>query len=272
MKNYKALITTEKQLQAEFNKPVVEITQSEINKYLEKIKSKYTYTTLRTKVALINILFKQSGNDAFVELKKEDMTSNEKGIITKKDLLNVIEMLDNEQDKFILMALFNGIAGKQAQDLLNLKRTDIDFKNKTINLPDRVIKMDDYFCEITKKAIEQKKYTLISLDFSKGTVIETYELANSPYIVKVRPYKRNNMGMDVLSYGGFRTRFGTICKFLDLDVTISSLEKSGIINRMIEENAGDTVRDIEKWLKNNKIKMERFLAFRLYKNAKDMLQ
>lgn len=271
MKNYKALITTEKQLQAEFKKPVVEITQSEIDGYLEKIKSKYTYTTIRTKVALINILFKQAGNNAFVELKKEDMASNEKGIITKKELLDVIDLLDNEQDKFILMALFNGIAGKQAQDLLNLKRTDIDFENKTINLPDRVIHMDDYFCEITRSAIEQKTYSLISLDFSKGTVIETYELAKSPYIVKVRPYRRNNMGMDAMSYNGFRTRFGTICKLLDLDVTISSLEKSGIVNRMIEENAGETVRDIENWLKKNKLKIERFLAFRLYKKTKDML-
>lgn len=271
MKNYKALETTERLLQAEFKKSVVEITQTEIDKYVEKIKSKYTYTTLRTKIALINLLFKQSGNDAFVELKKENMTSNEKGIITKKELLDVIDLLDNEQDKFILMALFNGIAGKQAQDLLNLKSTDIDFKNKTINLPDRIVEMDDQFCEITKKAIEQKKYTVISFDFSCGTVIETYKFANSPYIIKVRPYKRNNMGVDTLSYAGLRARFGTICKFLDLDVTISSLEKSGIINRMIEENAGETVRDIENWLKKNKLKMERFLAFRLYKKTKNML-
>ncbi|MGL5715325.1 MAG: hypothetical protein ACRCX2_20070 [Paraclostridium sp.] len=271
MKNYKAIKTMEKQLQAEFKKPVVEITQKEIDELAKNMLNKHTYTTLRTKVSIINMLFKSIDSKVSLKLNNEAIQSNEKGVICKKDLMGMIELLDNAQDQFILMALFYGINGKQASDLLNLKISDIDFEKNTITLPEKTIHMNTEFARIAKDAIKQEDYIIVSLDMAGGAVVETYKLPKSPYMVKVRPYKKNNMGMDVISYNGFRTRFGTLCKFLDLDVTISSLEKSGIIDKMIEENIGGTVREIEDWLKKNNLKMERFLAFRLYKKQKDML-
>ena len=213
---------------------------------------------------------KQKGSDVYVEFTMEGLESVEKSIITEKELLEVINMLDNAQDRFLLMAIFRGIAGKQAKDIINLKSTDIDFKNNIISLPEKTIVMDAVLAKLAKDAIDEKEYTVISSDFMGK--IETYEVnEKSNYLIKVRPYKKNNNGMDAMSYNGFRTRFGSICKFLDLDVTISSLEKSGVISRMIKEDAGNTVREIEDWLKKNSIKMERFLAFRLYKQQKAMI-
>ena len=52
-----------------------------------------------------------------------------------------IKGLQNPQDKFIIWALFKGICGTKAVDLLNLKVEDIDFNENTIKYNGKIIIM-----------------------------------------------------------------------------------------------------------------------------------
>ena len=53
-----------------------------------------------------------------------------KGICTKKTVMEITDELVNAQDKFIILALFNGIMGEDMIELRELKVKDIDFKKK----------------------------------------------------------------------------------------------------------------------------------------------
>lgn len=267
MNQNKALATTEKLLQDYFKKPVVDITKDELESYLEMIKEDYTYSTFRTKVVLINGLMKSIGSTVKVNVRSGDATFTEKGIVTKKDIESAMNMLDNAQDKFILLAVYNGILGKQASELLNLKRSDIDLNNSAINTGVKTVMMDGEFKTITKDAMEQVYYSVLSIEGNySGVANEIYELADdSEYVVKVRPTKRNNLGRNAMSYNGFRTRFADICAYTGLDVTLVSLEKSGYLNRLKNDGISMEINSVSNWIKNNGLKVDKYLLLRLYK-------
>ena len=88
---------------------------------------------------------------------------NIKGYISREELMEAVETLTNPQDRFILMAIYNGIAGKNnMSDLLGLKVKDVDFENHTITIGDRVVNMDSDFEKVTLDTIEENTYYLES--------------------------------------------------------------------------------------------------------------
>ena len=63
--------------------------------------------------------------------------------------------MDKTLDKFILIAIYNGIAGKSKMlELFNLKKKAVDFKNHVIKLDDRKVPMDKDFEEIARQTVE----------------------------------------------------------------------------------------------------------------------
>lgn len=126
-----------------------------------------------------------------------------KDIITKKELEEIINKLENEIDKFIIVGFYYGLNGSSnyKEQLLNLKADCVDFEKETINLPDgRVIKMDELLKRVTKEAIEQKIYIKMG---NQGRTNEDYLLnASSPYIIKSKPTKLNNNGLMPLKKAG----------------------------------------------------------------------
>ena len=56
-------------------------------------------------------------------------------IILYDDFMNIINTrIANEQDRYIFMCMFEGIQGKDFEEIVNLKMTDIDEKNNTVRL------------------------------------------------------------------------------------------------------------------------------------------
>lgn len=69
-----------------------------------------------------------------------------KGYVSERELREGLIKLDNALDKFILMAIYNGIVGKSGMsDLINLKKKDVDFKNHFIKVDKWQVPMDKNF-------------------------------------------------------------------------------------------------------------------------------
>lgn len=191
---------------------------------------------------------------------------NIKGYISREELMEAVETLTNPQDRFILMAIYNGIAGKNnMSDLLGLKVKDVDFENHTITIGDRVVNMDSDFEKVTLDTIEENTYYLES--DSKHTNKDVEFNPESPYVIKVRPMASNLWGIQQLKYNGFRAKFKSIKTKCDIDISPSELETSGIINELLSQRKDWTVADIQFTLK---IKNTPFNAFRLYSIMKEI--
>ncbi len=138
-----------------------------------------------------------------------------KDIITKKELEEIMNKLENGIDKFILAGFYYGLNGSSnyKEQLLNLKVDCVDFEKEVINLPDgRVVKMDKLLKQVTKEAIEQKIYIKMG---SQGRTNEDYLLnTSSPYIIKPKPTKLNNNGILSLGVGGIKQRIFTISNYI----------------------------------------------------------
>ena len=190
-------------------------------------------------------------------------------LITKKELEELVNKLDNGIDKFILLGFYYGLNGSASykEQLLNLEVDSVDFENKKINLPDsREVLMDALLEKVCKEAINQKIYVKLG---NKGGTNEDYLLnPDSKYVIKVKPIASNLWGIQPLKYTGFRTKYANIRKKCDLEVNPSELETSGLINELLAERKDWTVADIQFALK---IRNTPFNAFRLYSIMKEIL-
>ena len=189
-----------------------------------------------------------------------------KGYVSERELREGLIKLDNALDKFILMAIYNRIVGKSGMsDLINLKKKDVDFKNHFIKVGKWQVPMDKNFEKITKEAIEQEYYYL---EVNSSYVAEGYNLNNdSEYVLRTRPKSRNKNGTAPLNYDGLRNKVRGLCAKAGLELNVSQLETSGIINKMLKKKSDWTVLDVELWLRINNIKVN---AYRIYTIIKDI--
>ena len=189
-----------------------------------------------------------------------------KGYVSEQELRERLIKLDNALDKFVLMAIYNGIVGKsKMSELTNLKKKAVDFENHVIKLADREVPMDKEFEEITRQAIEQKVYyPEVNSKFAK----EEYELnPASEYVLRVRANVLNKNGTAPVSYDALRSKVRNLSSRIGLELSASQLETSGIINKMLKEKSDWTVLDVECWLRMNNIKVN---AYRIYTIIKDI--
>ena len=189
-----------------------------------------------------------------------------KGYVSERELRERLIKLDNALDKFVLMAIYNGIVGKsKMSELTNLNKKAVDFENHVIKLADREVPMDKEFEEITRQAIEQKVYyPEVNSKFAK----EEYELnPASEYVLRVRANVLNKNGTAPVSYDALRSKVRNLSARIGLELSASQLETSGIINKMLKEKSDWTVLDVECWLRMNNIKVN---AYRIYTIIKDI--
>lgn len=183
-----------------------------------------------------------------------------KEYITRKELSEIANKLENYQDKFILFAIYHGITGfSELSELRELKVSDIDFKKKIIKVGNRVVEMDNEFCIIAKRAIEQKTYYIET--FNNHTNSEMKLNTDSVYVVRGKQMASNNWGTEAMKYSGLRSRFKLIREITGLTCSPSELETSGVVNRLLEVKKNWTSREIDHYLANLNL---RYSAFRIY--------
>ena len=170
----------------------------------------------------------------------------------------MVNKLENNTDKAILLLARNGIGIEyEAQDLINLRVKDIDFKHNMIY--DK--KIDDYTMYITKLAMNEKEYVTIG-NYDK---IIIYNM-NSEYLFKTRPTKSTLDGMLPLKPSGFRGRMQKIKAELEDDnIILSNLIMSYIVDKVIEYQ-----NEIGKELTQNELKYFLNTNFGFTKNAYDV--
>lgn len=188
--------------------------------------------------------------------------------ITLDKLKEVTMNLDNAQDKFILFSIYNGIAGgRDMEELLNLKVSDIDLENNVIHLKDRDVEFDEHFKKIIEDTINQKIYFVENKHGNRVTMEEYTLNSESLYVIKTRPNARNLNGLEKMKYAGFRTRYYAIQGKCGIDITPSELETAGVINNYFLNEDEYTVLDIEYILRANGIKAN---SYNMYKKIKEV--
>jgi integrase len=99
---------------------------------------------------------------------------------TKEELLGYMSNVYDISNKFIMYAIFCGL---DKDELINLKKTDLNEKEKTIALyTGEIIPVDDLFIELMKKTIDSQYYNPDGELTSKR--YDLYEYANSPYVLR----------------------------------------------------------------------------------------
>lgn len=251
---------------AEFGHSVVNSKQELVN-YCNKYWFKdVTINTCRGYLQYINMYLADKKIDCKLNVMDFTVRETKAGLLSKKEIMSYIDILDNEQDKFIVYALFKGIAGKEVEELRTLKTKQVDFKNKKIILSNREVEMDGVMVELVAGAIKQDVYELIK--FSDGASVQSFNFnMSSEYIIKNRPTKTNNMGTDVMKYDAFRKRLKTISQYLDNNITPDILLKSGYAYMVYEKYGKDaTYSMVEQLIKEKSMKASIRNVINAYKN------
>ena len=77
-----------------------------------------------------------------------------------KDL--IMRRIINDQDRFVFFCLFEGIKGKDYQDIINMEFSDIDEVEKTVLIKDKKIKVPQGFINIARDADKQEDYETLT--------------------------------------------------------------------------------------------------------------
>ena len=190
-------------------------------------------------------------------------------MITKKELKILLSNLENAVDRFIVAGFYYGLncSSDNREGLLNLKVDCVDFENSTIKLSNGyLVKMDSLLKKITSEAINQKIYIKLG---NVGNSSEDYSFNESnEYIVKSKPNKRNNYGLEPLTNEGLKTRIRSISEFLGMGSTLNAsyLKQSGIYNMLKEENRVWRTCDAERFLKENNTSLRRNMLIQMLKD------
>lgn len=103
----------------------------------------------------------------------------QKKYVSRETILEWGSRLPNIADTFILLALYEGIRGKQYEELLNIKLKDFDKKNNILHTARRDIKVTPYLIELAEKTDKELEYTSISSER-----IRVYQLKGEDNIIK----------------------------------------------------------------------------------------
>ena len=251
-----------------FGKDVVisDLTRSQLHEFIQNVWVKEkTYATANGYIAYINNVLKKEKNINTFASAEFVIKQTIDNLITKEKLDALVNELENPQDQFILYALFNGIYGKRAEEIRSLRVDQVDLKNQTITMENRVVKMDKDFTEITASAIEQNSYYLTH--FSNGARVEQAEFNMScKYVIKQRRIEKNNDGLDIITYDGFRARLKKLSKVLGFNVTCDSLVKSGYAHKVHESGMKVTYENLDKFKKENKMVTSVVTLYKTYHN------
>jgi hypothetical protein len=140
----------------------------------------------------------------------------------------LIDNLDNDQDKAILVLLFNGIKGEKFIELRELSYNDINWDTGEVFIKSRnesIVLFDEKDLNVLEKAYTQKTYYSISDE----DLYSEHELIDSEYILKNIVSKRISEPRQV-SMAVLYSRLGTIKEYFELGyLTPNALVQSGQI-------------------------------------------
>lgn len=203
---------------------------------------------------------------------------------TDKQLRRYEDRCENYQDAVIIRLLFMGVGGKQMSEIRNLKKSDVDRKNKRLKLTntlkadkqglpikstERWLDIDDRTMELIDGAITQKTYVKKNGDLKQtetNNIRPFTDLISNEYVVRASITKTENWNVPVDKYVIYR-RIQTIAESLGInDMTAKFIQRSGMVYHANEL----TKDDGELSLDDLKIVADRF-NMKSYHNLKGFL-
>lgn len=182
------------------------------------------------------------GMNHFVEITDDEIFEcvNKYGlnssIITKEELDNILFQIPSSRDKFVLLALFEGIKGINLDDIVNMKLNDINRSDNTVNLESgKKKKISNQLIQYAIESADEKCYDSIS-----G---RTYKYEERPgYPVKVVRRNGTKSAGDVITKV-IRGEFDVIG--VPRYVTFNSIYTSGLIHQINQFADQDNVSAAE---------------------------
>ena len=256
----------EKSLLEHFNRSIDSLGREELFNYISKnYVVGYTYGTVTTRLGILNATLAMNGNENSFSVTEFGVNIKCENVITKKEVIEFVASLENSQDAFIVYALFNGIYGNQAEDLLHLTSNDIDLEKNVIRLEDREVPMDDIMIKLAKDALKERVYYVIDTGSKIWRTTEFYFNMQSPYLLKVRPSTKNNNGLNRMSYNGFRTRMKSILDYLGSNLSVTDIVTSGYAHRINNDVKKISKYTVSAWLKENNVKCSDYKLSKIIK-------
>ncbi|EQK40103.1 hypothetical protein C672_3470 [[Clostridium] bifermentans ATCC 638] len=274
-----------KNFMLENDKNFDEINKHDVINLAKRLKSR-SYSYLNIQIDSLNYILKHANReDLYLHVNgihksynrenkefdiKENIIDTSDRYYTREEIQGVCKKLINPVDKFIIYGLFCGINGKERAELLNLKKDQVNFENNTILLSDRIVYIDEYMGTVLKSTLDEscgKIYFKHLDDTVEGSTSDSFELNfKSPYVIKTKPYSKNNYGIQPMKLAGFNQRIKTLNIYLqDFKLVPRDIVRSGIIDRMYRiKKEGWTQGQVEEFLKQNNIRSQAFELKRIF--------
>jgi site-specific recombinase XerD len=177
----------------------------------------------------INPLDSLSGRDYFKRL----VNTSAQTLFTYDEVFEVVDRLRNDQDRAVVVALFEGINGKKFSELLNLKKRDIPEDGNVLILIDedgstREIIITDRLKNILSRAADEKEYFKKNGDVSeKIRNTDVLKLVDSPFVIR---HSNTNTKGDKAEAHTISRRFKMVAEMYDMPYfNPSNIRNSGML-------------------------------------------
>lgn len=237
-----------------------------------------SYLGFLTRLEAINSILRWVNSNVTVSMKdfntEKVLEQDNDRYYTKEEIQDLCDILINPQDKFIIYGLFCGICGKAYSDLLELKISDVDMVNRVLTTKSgKTISIDNYLYDIIKDCQDETfggfYYKYFKASENEVMTTKGYKLEmSSEYIIKSKPYSKNNQGRSPMTLNGIQSRFKRLSEALEMEISGTDIVRSGIMHIMyqLEENKGISWSHakIDKWVKENGISAQSYKLYRTY--------
>lgn len=256
-----------------------EITTNTLEGFIYKYLKTFNRSSFYTNIKIYNDILKNDLNinyqfDSSMYVDK-CVKSDEKNFFTKEEVINLCNTFSNSMDRFIVYALWHGISGRELIDLRKIKLSDIARDDSYI-----MINGEKFICdEVMQKYVRGTRLAYAYQTYKNGKYSYMEFNMENPYLLKTRCIKSNNNGMNIISLCSVQQRLMKLSKYYDEEyrdnimLTARNLVKSGMLytlhEKEISENIEWSLSKIEKYFKDNKIKMNAIEFYRTYREIFD---
>jgi hypothetical protein len=163
--------------------------------------------------------------------------------ITEKEYYEIIQdNRGNYQDKAVIVLLWNKVKGKhKCSEILNLKISDIDVKNRQIMVGDKNIKLKEIEMDIINKAINEQIYKKTTMERSGKVKKTEVTCLIGDYVIKTTEWRKTRKSTKLNSnqclYSTFANRMSTYFSLVlgRSELEIGNIYKSRIYYRLVEK-------------------------------------
>lgn len=175
-----------------------------------------------------------------------DLEATSQRYIERKELFTNLTYLINAQDQVIFALLFDGVMGKNYENLINLKLKDINKETLEAKLFDGTV-----------VNLSKDTYNLIQLADSEDTYDsysdKTFKITRNEYVVRACK-RRIGEEHTPLKPSAIRSKIDQFKKNLDINgLTGRSIYLSGVAERYVNSTDSRRRIDISNWLLENNV-------------------